>query len=191
MILSNRGILDAIKKKHIEIGNLKGNEDPSQHPFNTTAVDLHLNSELVIPNCEGVAVLDVRQPGLPAFLKNNSKRIIISDEQPYQLEYGKFILAQTIEKVHFPILPKPPRYSARVEGKSSRSRCGILVHFTAPTIHAGFRGPITLEIINFGHNSFLLFPKMEICQLIIEQVCGEIEIAPSQFMDQVTPEGTK
>jgi deoxycytidine triphosphate deaminase len=37
-----------------------------------------------------------------------------------------------------------------VEGKSSYARCGLLVHFTAPTIHTGFAGTITLELINLG-----------------------------------------
>ena len=100
------------------------------------------------------------------------------------------ILAQTFENVNFPLNSEGEvTYSARVEGKSSLARCGILIHFTAPTIHAGFSGPITLEIINLGPFTFLLSPGMYICQLIIEEVKGTPLSAPNQFSGQSTPAG--
>ena len=61
--------------------------------------------------------------------------------------------------------------------------------FTAPTIHAGFEGTITLEIINLGFAPFLLRPDLSICQLIIEEVKGLPTLAPNQFLGQSTPEG--
>jgi dCTP deaminase len=79
--------------------------------------------------------------------------------------------------------------AARVEGKSSLARCGLLVHFTAPTIHAGFEGTITLEMINLGAYPILLYPGMEISQLIVEQVVGTPRAAASQFQSQSTPVG--
>jgi len=95
------------------------------------------------------------------------------------------------EEVGFPIKSKQPCYCARVEGKSSIARCGILVHFTAPTIHAGFEGRITLEMINLGKSDFLLYPGMPICQLISEEVKGTPKDAPNQFKNQKTPSGMK
>ena len=62
--------------------------------------------------------------------------------------------------------------AARVEGKSSLARFGLLAHFTAPTIHAGFEGHITLEMMNLGPSPIILTPGMAICQLILEQVHG-------------------
>jgi dCTP deaminase len=103
----------------------------------------------------------------------------------------KFVLGQTIEEVNFPISPAGQFFAARLEGKSSLARCGILVHFTAQTIHAGFRGKITLEIINLGPFDFLLTPDMFICQLIIEEVKGSPVNAPNQFIGQSTPAGLK
>ena len=64
------------------------------------------------------------------------------------------------------------------------------MHFTAPTVHPNWSGPLTLEIVNLGETPFLLHSKMPIAQLIIEQVYGEIELNPSQFQGQTTPEGT-
>lgn len=60
----------------------------------------------------------------------------------------------------------------------------MLVHFTAPTIHAGFNGTITLEIMNLGHYSIVLTPLMPICQLIIEEVRGVPFRNDSQFHGQ-------
>jgi dCTP deaminase len=59
-----------------------------------------------------------------------------------------------------------------VEGKSSLARIGLGVHVTAPTIHAGFEGLITLEIKNHGTAAIRLRPGMPICQLIFESVFG-------------------
>jgi dCTP deaminase len=60
----------------------------------------------------------------------------------------------------------------------------MLVHFTAPTIHAGFEGTITLEIINLGEYAISLHPLMPICQLIIEEVRGVPFRNDSQFQGQ-------
>jgi hypothetical protein len=76
-----------------------------------------------------------------------------------------------------------PVLAARVGGRSSFARCGVLVHFTAPSIHAGFVGTITLEIMNLGPHA-MLRPGMKICQLILEQVEGFPADAPSQFHGQ-------
>jgi dCTP deaminase len=81
--------------------------------------------------------------------------------------------------------------AARVEGKSSYARCGLLVHFTAPTIHAGYAGTITLELINFGPIPIALYPGAPICQLIIEQVHGIPFRNDSQFQNQSHPSGKR
>jgi dCTP deaminase len=78
---------------------------------------------------------------------------------------------------------------SNVEGKSSRARFGILVHFTAPTVHPGFAGTLTLEMINMGPSSFMLRPGMAIAQLIVEEVRGRPIHNPSQFQGQQNPAG--
>ena len=65
----------------------------------------------------------------------------------------------------------------------------MLVHFTAPTVHSGFDGKITLEIINLGPNTIALTPRVFICQLIIEQLSGTPNDAPNQFFGQTRPAG--
>ena len=97
----------------------------------------------------------------------------------------------TRESVNLPILPQHDTcLAARIEGKSSRARCGLLIHFTAPTVHPGWDGPLTLEMINLGASPILLSIGMPIAQLIIEEVRGlPAANNPSQFQRQTTPEG--
>lgn len=102
---------------------------------------------------------------------------------------NKFVLGWTFEYIELSIKKGKPYLSARIEGKSSRARCGVLVHFTAPTVYAGWKGHLTLEMINLGPATFLLIPEMPIAQLILEPVYGEIMENPSQFQNQSTPEG--
>jgi len=187
MILSNSEIAKCLAQKKFCIGGLDSS-DPTREPFNTSAIDLRLANEIVVPEGDTPTQLDLSQGSIAKFLSKHSKSCIISEDQPYSLVHGRFVLARTKESVDFPISGNE-FYSARVEGKSSLARCGILVHFTAPTIHAGFAGTITLEIINLGPQIFLLKPDMFVCQLIIEEVKGKPASAPSQFQGQTAAVG--
>lgn len=189
MILSNTEIVRSLNEGTLKIENLAG-IDPAHPPFNTSAVDLRLGTEINVFNRDQPVSFDLRKPGIAQFLARNSTTHQISEERPFCLKQGQLVLGQTMEKVAFPINSKRC-LCARVEGKSSLARCGILVHFTAPTIHSGFYGPITLEIINFGPLSFNLYPGMYFCQLIIEEVSGTPCDAPNQFKGQETPAGTR
>lgn len=158
MILSNVEIVRCLNDGAFSIKPLAGT-DPTQAPFNTTAVDLRLGNEVLVPDESSPVQLDLRKSGIAQFWATHSKAHQITQQQPYSLVPRKLVLARTLETVSFPINPSGICYSARVEGKSSLARCGILIHFTAPTIHAGFTGSITLEIINFGAYDFCLSLK--------------------------------
>jgi dCTP deaminase len=105
------------------------------------------------------------------------------------------VLGITLERVALPIdapinLQTSSCLAARIEGKSSRARCGLLVHFTAPTVHPGWDGPLALEMINLGPVPFVLKLGMPIAQLIVEEVKGIPVKNPSQFQGQGVPSGT-
>ena len=101
-----------------------------------------------------------------------------------KLKPRQFALGITRERIE---LPESSRIAARVEGRSSLARIGLGVHVTAPTIHAGFRGTITLEMTNHGPHPIRLRPGMAICQLIFEQVFGTpIATMTGAFQDQMT-----
>ena len=101
----------------------------------------------------------------------------------------RLVLGRTHEGVKLPIDADGECLAARIEGKSSYARCGLLVHFTAPTIHAGFDGTITLELYNMGPLSIALYPGTPICQLIVETVKGVPFRNDSQFHGQQAPGG--
>jgi len=195
MILSNSEIHKALDDGRLIIDpepkpRIKGLRD-KYGPYDSHTVDLKLGNEIKIPELES-ATIDFTAPGKIAnLIARNSERHTLEENRPYTLEPGKFLLAQTLEKITLPIVPGSMNLAARIEGKSSRARCGLLVHFTAPTVHPGWSGPLTLEIINLGGAKLNLHFGMPIAQLIVEQVAGEIFQNPSQFQNQSTPEGKK
>jgi dCTP deaminase len=79
-----------------------------------------------------------------------------------------FSLWQTKEVVGTPKID--PRYICFIDGKSTRARTGLLVHLTAPTIHAGWDGKVTLEIVNLGPFTFGLSENDVIAQLTVAMI---------------------
>jgi dCTP deaminase len=188
VILSNVGILSAIDAGDIGIEPLTS-RDVTKPPFNTSSIDLRLGPNVSVPKTGDPVLYRLDQPYSPDYVNRNCDAETISAARPFILKRDKFVLAQTLERVKFPIREDRPTYAARVEGRSSRARLGMLVHFTAPTIHCGYYGPITLEIINLGPNDIALVPDVYICQLIVESVASVPADAPNQFAGQQMPAG--
>jgi dCTP deaminase len=194
MILSNVSIHEALDK-----GWLKIDPEPEPRrkieggpkcPYQTSAVDLRLGSEIAFFAKPVPVNIDLRKGDFNALFAPYSETKTITDDQPFVLRPNRFVLGKTYERVTFPLQAEgTPSLAARVEGKSSYARCGLLVHFTAPTIHAEFDGTITLELINLGPLDIALYPRMPICQLIIEQVYGLPFSNVSQFQGQTKPGG--
>jgi dCTP deaminase len=157
-------------------------------PFDTHSVDLRLGDDIVIPEKGSFAWNLTDTEHLAATIARNSRKLKISRDQPFPLNPQQFILATTLERVELP-MDHDPCLAARIEGKSSRARCGVLVHFTAPTVHPGWMGRLTLEMINLGPAPFVLVPGMSIAQLIVEEVRGRPVENPSDYQNQIAPEG--
>ncbi|MCA8982782.1 MAG: dCTP deaminase [Planctomycetaceae bacterium] len=162
------------------------NEDCS---FQTSSVDLRLADEISYFK-EGLPLdINLSRGGFAQLFGLMSDSFKISKGQPFVLKPGRLVLGKTMEHVELPILEKGQCLAARVEGKSSYARCGLLVHFTAPTIHSGFAGTITLELINLGPCNISLYPGTPICQLIVKTVLGTPFRNDSQFQGQSRPGG--
>lgn len=80
----------------------------------------------------------------------------------------------------------PPTLAARVEGRSKAARVGLMVHLTAPSVHAGWVGNLQLEFMNVGPAPLVLRPGVAICQLILEEV-AESAAYEGQFQGQQPP----
>jgi len=193
MILSNCEVHKALDDGRLVIEPEPAPRQPTlgetHCPYDAHSVDLKLHEQIRVPK-SGNFTIDLSQPGsLAEFITQHSEEHILLAKQPYVLKRNEFILGRTVERIELPIIKGVQSLAARIEGKSSRARCGLLVHFTAPTVHPGFCGTLTLEMINLGPAAFSLSPGMYIAQLIVEQVDGEIGGNPSQFQGQSTPQG--
>lgn len=194
MILANTQIQHALDAGDLLIEPASEPRDPTDPrcPYDSTSVNLRLGEHLLIaPSREKrlPLAIDLRGGGVARLLAKAYEARQIPPDSNYCLEPGAFVLGSTVERVELPLRPDRPCLAARVEGKSSFARSGLIVHLTAPTIHAGFAGHITLELKNLGEYPVLLFPGMYIAQLILERVDGLPASRISQFQGQMKPEG--
>lgn len=195
MILSNEGIKEALR-----VGALSIDPAPASDQYTTSAVDLHLGEDFRIWDdarfsAPGVNVeVNLAQQQFTQTARGYMKEIQRDHDgcvvfPPFRIR-PTHILAQTRERI---FLNPQYKLAARVEGRSSLARLGLVVHLTAPTIHARFEGFITLEMINFGPFHLKLVPgATRICQLILERLetdpTREINTA---FQGQSTPIGSQ
>jgi len=194
MILSNIEIHRALDDKRLVIQpeplpRLPTTDKDSNCPYQTTSVDLRLGDEISYFRDDLALNINLTRGGFAKLFGPNSEQRRITTEQPYLLKPNRLVLGKTLERVELPIVSEGTYLAARVEGKSSHARCGLLVHFTAPTIHSGFAGTITLELINLGPCDIALVPGAPICQLIIEEVRGVPFRNNSQFQGQLRAGG--
>ena len=91
-------------------------------------------------------------------------------DEPFILHPGEFVLGSTYEVVSL-----PDDVSARLEGKSSLGRLGLLTHSTAGFIDAGFSGHVTLELSNVATLPIKLWPGMKIGQLCFFRLSSPVE----------------
>src|SRR5258708_6865847 len=159
MVLTDREIQIAIQQKLIII-------DPSPDPtaYSSTSLDLSLAKYLRVWKATSVGVDQIVCPAVKGYTfsevsKTHSDLIEIGADG-YILEPQSFVLGWTEESVELPV---SSRVAARVEGKSSLARLAIGIHVTAPTIHAGFNGPIQLEICNHGPLRVKVIAGMRVC----------------------------
>ena len=97
-------------------------------------------------------------------------RLVDTGEKPFILHPGEFVLGSTFEHVTL-----PDNVAARLEGKSSLGRLGLLTHSTAGFIDPGFTGHITLELSNTATMPIALYPGMKIGQLCFFQMSSAAE----------------
>lgn len=188
MILTDREIKIAIARGQIVI-----DPPPTENKaFSSTALDLTLDPTITIFNALQKGIETSIDPTIPDFDSDEAIRALSHNEQiptgGMLLQPGILILAWTVEYVRLPIESK---IAARVEGKSSLARIGLMVHLTAPTIHAGFPGRIRLEMINHGAVPIRIKAGMRICQLIFETTLGTPEKAYTGQFDEQAPEPEK
>ncbi len=188
MIYCDHQIEKAIRDRRLIIDP---NPEPSQ--FDSTSLNLRVGDDFLIwkPALQAKGTghsidldhIDLSEIiGLTDPLPANPDGIVV-------IPPGAFVLVRTLEHITFPI---KSRLAGRVEGRSKQARLGLTAHITAPIIHSGFSGRITLEIVNHGPFELKVRPReTRLCQLIIEEVKGVPRRGGSaMFSQQSTPLGT-
>jgi dCTP deaminase len=99
-----------------------------------------------------------------------TRAVEVSNDEPFILHPGEFVLGSTFELVTL-----PNDVAARLEGKSSLGRLGLLTHSTAGFVDPGFSGHVTLELSNVATLPIKLWPGMKIGQLCFFRLTSESE----------------
>lgn len=197
MILSQAEI-----RRDIESRSIIVEPAPESGQYSTTSLDLRLGEGFHSWDKEKMAELsqagidyslDASRLGRFSYLGGRFLVPLETDNEGcYIIRPGEFILGVTHEWVE---LPLAAGIAARVEGRSTLARMGLVVHLTAPIIHAGWEGKITLEMVNLGGWPIKLRPReLRICQLVFERV-GELSDSETdsdsspQFQGQRSPAG--
>ena len=119
------------------------------------SVDLRLGDSFRVFHNHRVTAIDLREPP-----RNLTEEVRIEDGVPFAIHPGEFVLGRTLERVAI-----PEDVVARIEGKSSIGRLGLIVHATAGFVDPGFNGSLTLEITNLTRVPIKLYEGLPIAQL--------------------------
>jgi dCTP deaminase len=120
------------------------------------SVDLRLGDSFRVFSNHKVATIDLREG--PA--ANLTEEVVVTEEEGFVIHPGEFCLGRTEEWVEL-----PDDVVARIEGKSSLGRLGLIVHATAGFIDPGWKGTLTLELNNLTRVPIKLYPGLLIAQL--------------------------
>jgi dCTP deaminase len=125
-----------------------------------SSIDLRLDRYFRVFRNHTTAVIDVKEDQ-----ENLTELVEVHDSACFILHPGEFVLGSTAER-----LAVPDDLVARIEGKSSLGRLGLLIHSTAGFIDPGFDGHVTLELSNVANLPITLYPMMKIGQVSFLQM---------------------
>ena len=181
MLLSDVSIKEAVESGRIVI-------DPwDESLLQPASVDLRLGRKLRVFRNSRVPYIDVKQE-----LPDLTESVEIDEVNPFYLHPNEFALGVILERV---CLPRD--LAARLDGKSSLGRLGLLVHSTAGWVDPGWRGHLTLELSNASGSPITLYYGMKVSQISFLQLTTPAQNAygsrqlDSKYQDQAEPEPSK
>jgi dCTP deaminase len=159
LVLSDRSI-----KTEIEAGRLVF-EPYEPAMVQPSSVDVRVDNRFRVFHNARYPYIDVRQP-----MDDLTELVEVAEDEPFILHPGEFVLGQTLERVRL-----PDDLVARLEGKSSLGRLGLLIHSTAGFVDAGFEGNLTLELSNVANLPITIWHRMPIGQISFMRMDGPVE----------------
>ena len=159
MLMSDRDI-----RAQIEAGNI-GLEPLDMGLLQPSSFDVRLDRFFRLFDNHKYAYID------PAENQSDLTRLVeVAADEAFILHPGEFVLGSTYEFVTL-----PDNIAARLEGKSSLGRLGLLTHSTAGFVDPGFNGHVTLELANVSNLPIKLWPGMKVGQLCFFQLSSPSE----------------
>jgi dCTP deaminase len=154
VILSDRSIREALKDGRIVI-------DPVDvSSIQPSSVDLHVDRYFRVFRNHTMGFIDVKEDQ-----EDLTELVEIGADDVFILHPGEFVLGSTAERVQL-----ADDLVARLEGKSSLGRLGLLIHSTAGFVDSGWNGHLTLELSNVANLPITLYPGMKIGQISFLQM---------------------
>ncbi len=150
------------------------------------SVDVHLDKHILVFRNSRRPYIDVRED-----LSDLTEMEEIGDH-PFMLHPGEFVLGSTLEVIEI-----PDDLVARLEGKSSLGRVGLLIHSTAGYVDPGWKGHLTLELSNVANLPITLYHGMKIGQLSFLQLSTPADVpygSPelgSKYQGQTVPTASR
>jgi dCTP deaminase len=149
MILSDATIREEVADGRIVI-------DPFDEAcVQPSSVDLHVDSQFRVFANSRYPYIDVKRE-----MRDLTELVEVAEGEPFILHPGEFVLGSTLERVAI-----PDDMVARLEGKSSLGRLGLLIHSTAGYVDPGWDGYLTLELSNVANLPITVYPGMKIGQI--------------------------
>jgi dCTP deaminase len=159
VVLSDRSIREQIEAKRIVI-------DPFDESLvQPSSVDVRVDRTFRVFHNGRYTHIDVREP-----MEDLTELVAPPEGEPFILHPGEFVLGQTLERVTL-----PDDLVARLEGKSSLGRLGLLIHSTAGFVDSGFSGNLTLELSNVANLPITIYYGMPIGQISFMRMDGPVE----------------
>ena len=154
MVLSDHTIREELRSGRLVI---KPTDESLIQP---ASVDVHLDRKILVFRNSRRPYIDVHED-----VSDLTEGVEIVDGVPFILHPGEFVLGSTVE-----FLGLPNDLVARLEGKSSLGRIGLLIHSTAGYVDPGWRGHLTLELSNVANLPVTLYYGMKIGQISFLQL---------------------
>jgi len=152
-----------------------------------SSVDMRVDRQFRVFHNARYPYIDVKQP-----MDELTELVTVEGDEPFILHPGEFVLGQTLERVSL-----PDDLVARLEGKSSLGRLGLLIHSTAGFVDAGFEGNLTLELSNVANLPITIYHGMPIGQISFMRMDGPVEHpygareAGSKYQGQAEPTASR
>ena len=148
-VLSDRTITEYLNSGRLGIDPL------DENAIQPASVDLRLGHSFRIFRVTSRPFVDVHQP-----MEDLTELVETAGDEPFIIHPGTFCLGATLETITL-----PDDIVARVDGKSSLGRLGLLVHATAGYVDPGWTGKLTLELSNQSQMPIALYSRMRIAQI--------------------------